>query len=98
MRIAIFGTGGVGGYFGARLAAAGNDVVFVARGAHLAAIRANGLRVESAGGDIVLPKVVATDDPSSIAPVDAVLFCVKLWDVEAAAGQLIPLLARIAAR
>jgi 2-dehydropantoate 2-reductase len=94
MRIAIFGTGGVGGYFGARLAEAGNDVVFVARGAHLAAMRANGLRVESARGDIVLPKVAATDDPSSIAPVDAVLFCVKLWDVEAAAGQLIPLLAR----
>ena len=93
MRIAIFGSGGVGGYFGAKLAQAGNDVAFVARGAHLAAMRANGLRVESAGGDIVLPKIVATDDPSSLAPVDAVLFCVKLWDVEAAARQVMPLLA-----
>ena len=93
MRIAIFGSGGVGGYFGAKLARGGNDVAFVARGAHLAAMRANGLRVQSAGGDIVLPKVVATDDPSSLAPVDAVLFCVKLWDVEEAARQVVPLLA-----
>lgn len=93
MRIAIFGSGGVGGYFGAKLARGGNDVAFVARGAHLAAMRANGLRVRSAGGDIVLPKVVATDDPSSLAPVDAVLFCVKLWDVEEAARQVVPLLA-----
>ncbi|HET8876635.1 MAG TPA: 2-dehydropantoate 2-reductase [Casimicrobiaceae bacterium] len=93
MRIAIFGTGGVGGYFGAKLARGGNDVAFVARGAHLAAMRANGLRVESAGGDIVVPKVVATDDPSSLAPVDAVMFCVKLWDVEEAARHMAPLLA-----
>lgn len=93
MRIAVFGTGGVGGYFGAKLARGGYDVAFVARGAHLAAMRANGLRVESAGGDIVVPKVVATDDPSSLAPVDAVLFCVKLWDVEEAARQVAPLLA-----
>jgi 2-dehydropantoate 2-reductase len=93
MRIAVFGTGGVGGYFGAKLARGGNDVAFVARGAHLAAMRANGLRVESAGGDIELPKAVVTDDPSSLAPVDAVLFCVKLWDVEEAARQVVPLLA-----
>ena len=93
MRIAIFGSGGVGGYFGAKLATGGNDVAFVARGAHLAAMRANGLRIESAGGDIVLPKVVATDDPSSLAPADAVLFCVKLWDVEEAARQVVPLVA-----
>ena len=93
MRIAVFGTGGVGGYFGAKLARAGNDVAFIARGAHLAAIRERGLRVESAGGDIVLPTVVATDDPSAIAPVDAVMFCVKLWDVEAGAKLVAPLLA-----
>ena len=94
MRIAVMGTGGVGGYFGARLAQAGNDVAFVARGAHLSAIRERGLRVESARGDIALPNVVATDDPSSLAPVDVVMFCVKLWDVEGAAAQMAPLLAR----
>jgi 2-dehydropantoate 2-reductase len=94
MRIAVMGTGGVGGYFGAKLARAGNDVAFIARGAHLAAMRANGLRVESAGGDIVLPEIVATDDPSSLAPADVVMFCVKLWDVEQAAAQIAPLLAR----
>jgi 2-dehydropantoate 2-reductase len=94
MRIAVIGAGGVGGYFGAKLAAGGNDVVFVARGAHLAAMRANGLRVESAGGDIVLPQVIATDDPSSLAPVDVVMFCVKLWDVEQSATQIAPLVAR----
>ncbi|MGA8030828.1 MAG: 2-dehydropantoate 2-reductase [Casimicrobiaceae bacterium] len=94
MRIAVIGAGGVGGYFGARLAKAGNDVVFVARGAHLAAMRAQGLRVESAGGDVVLDRVDATDDPAAIAPVDAVMFCVKLWDVEPAAAKIAPLVAR----
>jgi 2-dehydropantoate 2-reductase len=94
MRIAVMGTGGVGGYFGAKLAQAGHDVAFVARGAHLAALRAKGLRVESAGGDIALSEVVATDDPSSLAPVDMVMFCVKLWDVETAASRIAPLVAR----
>ncbi|MGE5088678.1 MAG: ketopantoate reductase family protein [Candidatus Levyibacteriota bacterium] len=94
MRVAVLGTGGVGGYFGARLAQAGNDVVFVARGAQLAAMRAQGLRVESAGGDIVLDRVDATGDPAAIAPVDVVMFCVKLWDVDAAAAQVAPLVAR----
>jgi 2-dehydropantoate 2-reductase len=93
MRIAVIGAGGVGGYFGAKLAQAGNDVAFVARGAHLEALRANGLRVESSGGAIVLPRVAATDDPSSLAPADAVMFCVKLWDVERAAAQIAPLVA-----
>jgi 2-dehydropantoate 2-reductase len=92
MRIAVMGTGGVGGYFGAKLARAGNDVAFVARGAHLAAMRANGLRIESAGGDVVLPNVRATDDTSSLEPVDVVMFCVKLWDVEEAARSIAPLL------
>ena len=92
MRIAIFGTGGVGGYFGARLAKGGNDVAFLARGAHLDAIRRGGLRIQSAGGDIDLRDVVASDDPSSLAPVDVVMFCVKLWDVEQAATRLAPLL------
>jgi 2-dehydropantoate 2-reductase len=94
MRIAVMGTGGVGGYFGAKLAQAGNDVTFIARGGHLAAMRANGLRVQSAGGDIVLPSVKATNDPSSLAPVDVVMFCVKLWDVAAAATQVAPLTTR----
>ena len=94
MRIAVIGAGGVGGYFGAKLAAGGNDVAFVARGAHLAAMRANGLRVESAGGDTVLPRVIATDNPSSLAPVDVVMFCVKLWDVEQSAAQIVPLVAQ----
>ena len=93
MRIAVIGAGGVGGYFGAKLAQAGNDVVFVARGAHLAALRASGLRVTSAGGDVVLPRVAATDDPSTLAPADAVMFCVKLWDVEGAAAKIAPLVA-----
>jgi 2-dehydropantoate 2-reductase len=85
------GDGGLGGYFGARLAAAGNDVAFVARGAHLAAIRQNGLRVESARGDLHLRNVVATDDPATLAPADVVIIAVKLWDTEAAAEAVKPL-------
>jgi 2-dehydropantoate 2-reductase len=91
MRIVIMGAGGLGGYFGARLAAAGNDVAFVARGAHLAAIRANGLRVESQRGDLHLRDVAATDDPSTLAPADVVMVAVKLWDTEAAAEAIRPL-------
>jgi 2-dehydropantoate 2-reductase len=85
------GAGGLGGYFGARLAAAGNDVAFVARGAHLAAIRQNGLRVESARGDLHLHDLVATDDPATLAPADVVIIAVKLWDTEAAAEAVKPL-------
>ena len=84
-------TGAVGGYFGARLAAAGHDVSFVARGAKLEAIRTNGLRVESVLGDLHLPKLNVTDDPARIGPVDIVLFAVKLWDTEVAARQALPL-------
>jgi 2-dehydropantoate 2-reductase len=79
------GAGGIGGYFGARLAQGGSDVVFVARGAHLAALRERGLIVESKLGDVSLPKVQATDDPSTLGSVDVVLIGVKLWDTEAAA-------------
>lgn len=93
MRIAVIGVGGVGGYFGAKLARAGNDVAFVARGAQLAALRATGLRVESASGAIALDRVVAVEDPQTLAPVDAILLCVKLWDVEAVARQIEPLVA-----
>jgi 2-dehydropantoate 2-reductase len=91
MRVAVMAAGAVGGYFGARLAAAGHDVVFFARGAHLDAIRKNGLKVESALGNLHLQNVTATDSPSGIAPVDLVLFAVKLWDTERAAEQLRPL-------
>ncbi len=86
------GAGGLGGYFGARLAASGNDVAFVARGAHLAAIRANGLRVDSTLGDLHLKDVTATDDPSTLEPADVVMVAVKLWDTEAAAEAIKPLI------
>ena len=93
MRIAIFGSGGVGGYFGARLAAAGHDVHFIARGAHLAAMRSRGLRVESTLGNVHVPQPQAHADPAEIGAVDFVLFAVKLADVASAAERLRPLLA-----
>jgi 2-dehydropantoate 2-reductase len=92
LRIAIMGSGGVGGYFGARLARGGADVHFVARGSHLAAMRERGLAVEGGPEEIRLPQVNVTDDPKTIGPVDLVMFCVKLWDTEAAAHQLIPIM------
>jgi 2-dehydropantoate 2-reductase len=91
MRIAAMAAGAVGGYFGARMAAAGHDVFFVARGANLAAMKMNGLKIESLHGDLHLPKPNVTDDPASIGPVDIVLFAVKLWDSEKAAEQTKPL-------
>ena len=91
MKIAIMGSGGVGGYFGARLANSGNEVSFIARGDHLAAMREHGLKVESGLGDIHLPKVSVTDDPRTIGKVDLVLFSVKLRDTEAAAQSIKPL-------
>ena len=92
MRIAIFGSGGVGGYFGARLAAAGEDVTFLARGAHLKALQESGLHIESPNGAIDLPRVQATDRPQAVGPVDVVLFTVKLYDVDASAATLHPLI------
>jgi len=97
MRIAVMGTGGVGGYFGARLARAGHEVAFVARGRQLEALRARGLRVESPLGDIHLPDVAVTDKPAEIGPVDLVLFTVKLWDTREAAEAIEPLLGSQAA-
>ena len=89
----MMGSGGVGGFFGGRLAHAGYDVSFVARGAHLAALRERGLLIESqAHGDIRVPKVRATDDPAEIGPVDVVIMSVKLWDTEAAIRQMRPML------
>src|ERR1051326_7100422 len=91
MRIAVMAAGAVGGYFGARLAAAGHDVAFIARGAHRDAMRQNGLRIESPLGDLHLPKVNVTDDPKQVGPVDVVLFAVKLWDTEKAAELTKPM-------
>jgi 2-dehydropantoate 2-reductase len=92
MKIAIVGAGGVGGYFGARLAAAGADVHFLARGAHLEAMRGGGLRVESPKSNLHLPRVNATSDPKAIGPADVVFFAVKLYDTESAILALPPLL------
>ena len=91
MRIAVVGTGGVGGGYGAALAKAGADVTFIARGAHLAAMKEKGLRVESPRGDTHLLPTQATDDPRTVGPVDVVLFCVKLWDVESAGEAIRPM-------
>jgi 2-dehydropantoate 2-reductase len=92
MRIAIMAAGAVGGYFGGRLAAAGHDVAFIARGAHRDAIRRDGLKIESALGDLHLNEVNVTDDPTQVGPVEVVLFAVKLWDTETAGEQTLPLL------
>lgn len=92
MKIAMMGSGGVGGLIGARLAHAGCDVSFIARGAHLAAMRSHGLTLESPVGNVHLPKPRVTDDPGSLGPVDLVIFSVKLWDTEAAARQILPLI------
>lgn len=92
MRIAVMAAGAVGGYFGARMAVAGHDVFFVARGANLQVIKTNGLKVGSVQGDLHLPNPNVTDDPAKIGPVDIVLFAVKLWDTEKAAKQTVPLI------
>jgi 2-dehydropantoate 2-reductase len=91
MRIAVIGAGGIGAIYGASLAKAGADVVFVARGAHLEAMRTRGLRIEGDRGEIVISPAQATDDIGGIGVVDYVLFCVKLWDVESAGAQLRPI-------
>lgn len=93
MRIAVFGAGGAGGYFGARLARAGEEVVWIARGQQLEALRTRGLRVESIDGDFTLGPVEASDDPSQFRPVDAVLLGVKAWQVTDAARAMRPLIA-----
>src|SRR5689334_5304104 len=82
MRIAVIGTGGIGGPYGAALAKAGADVTFVARGSHLRAIRENGLRIEGDRGETHIRPAQATDDIAGIGTVDFVLACVKLWDIE----------------
>ncbi len=87
MRIAVMAAGAVGGYFGARMAAAGHDVFFIARGANLEALKTKGLTIESVHGDLHLEKPNVTDDPATVGPVDVVLFAVKLWDTEIAAEK-----------
>lgn len=90
MRIAVMGSGGLGGYFGARLALGGAEVHFIARGKHLQALRGEGLRVEGPE-PMQLARVDATDDPRSVGVVDVAMLCVKLWDTEAALEQMRPL-------
>jgi len=94
MRIAVIGTGGVGGYCGGRLAQAGHDVTFVARGRNLAALRERGLVIESGTGNAHVTQATFTDDVAAVAPCDVAMFCVKLWDVDTAARQIAPLVAR----
>ena len=91
MKIAVIGAGGIGGYFGARLAQAGEQVSFIARGAHLRAIGVHGLQIRSPSGDFTI-QVPATDDPGGIGPVDLVLFCVKSYDTESAGEAIRPML------
>lgn len=91
MRVAVFGTGGVGGYFGGRLAQAGNDVTFIARGEHLRAIKTSGLRVDSVAGDFVIFPAKATDDVKEVGQVELVVVGVKAWQVREAAAAMKPL-------
>jgi 2-dehydropantoate 2-reductase len=92
VRIAVIGAGGVGGYFGGKLAHAGVDTTFLVRGRTLEALRTRGLRVDSIAGDFTLDRVQATDDPSTIGPVDAVLVTVKTWQLAEAVANIAPLL------
>ena len=94
MRIAVLGSGGIGGYYGgALLAKGGHDVAFIARGGHLEALQQRGLTVRTPEGESTIP-VTAVADTKSLAPVDLVLFCVKAYDTEPAAQALAPLMAR----
>ncbi len=93
MKIAVMGAGGIGGYVGGRLAEAGEEVCLIARGTHLAALKANGLRIESPHGNAALPTILAVGEAREAGPVDLVLFAVKLTDADAAARALIPIVA-----
>lgn len=90
MKILIMGTGGVGGYYGGLLAQQGNEVTFVARGAHLYALRHEGLKVRSIHGDFSLSPVNAIDDPANVGPVDLILFTVKTYNTDDAANAIRP--------
>jgi len=95
MRIAIYGVGGAGGYFGARLAGAGEEVVFIARGEHLRAIRDNGLCVTSTQGEMLVRPLLATDDPAEAGPVDVVILGVKAEQVSDAATAIQPMICNV---
>jgi 2-dehydropantoate 2-reductase len=90
MKILIMGTGGVGGYYGGLLAQQGNEVTFISRGAHLYAIRHEGLKVKSIHGDFTIFPANATDDPAKVEPVDLILFCVKTYNTDEAAEAVHP--------
>ena len=92
MKIVMMATGGVGGYYGARLAAGGHDVYFIARGAHLAALRTDGLKLISANGDLHLRSVHATDEPATVGTADIVIFAVKQYDTKTAAELVVPVI------
>ena len=92
MRIAVMGAGAVGGYFGARLSASGHNAAFLARGAHLDALRREGLRVDSPGGNLHIQDALFTDDPGQVGVVDLILFCVKSYDTEETAAALTPMI------
>lgn len=94
MRIAVMGAGAVGGYFGALLAQAGHQVAFIARGAHMQAMREKGLTIDGPQGRVVVKNIEVTDDPATLAPCDVTLFCVKTYDTESAAEAIRPLVAR----
>src|SRR5512142_1943600 len=91
MRVAVYGAGSVGGFFGGRLAAAGEEVFFIARGAHLEAIRRDGLKVESIKGNFSIAPAHAAASPEEVGPVDAVIVGVKTWQVEQAAQAIRPM-------
>ncbi|MCC5882384.1 MAG: 2-dehydropantoate 2-reductase [Halomonas sp.] len=92
MKFAIMGSGGVGGYFGARLAEAGENVTFIARGQHLEAMQRDGLQIRSIKGDVTINPVQATDDPATLGPMDCVIVAVKAWQVREAAEAIRPLI------
>jgi len=92
MHVVVFGTGGAGGFFGAQLARAGEQVTFIARGAHLTAIRERGLVIEAPGGDVVIRNAAATDDPAQVTNADVVMLGVKAWQVAQSALAMRPLI------
>ena len=94
MRIAIMGTGGVGGYYGGLLSQKGQEVIFVARGAHLQAMRQKGLQVKSVHGDFLVSPIRATDDPLEVGPVDLILFCTKTYHTDIAAQAIKPMIGK----
>jgi len=94
MKIAVMGTGGMGGYYGALLAKQGHEVTFIARGAHLKAIQKNGLQIKSIFGDFQVKPAKATDNPAQIGPVDLILFCIKTYDTDDAAQKIKPIIGK----